>query len=266
MTQLTGYIRSFTAHDNGIDIHTDHQMLHLQVNPNLIVDISVAHQFSCCNCKKNVKKLYSQAYCFPCSQKLARCDLCILKPELCHYDQGTCREPAWGEEFCMIPHIVYLSYTSDIKVGITRKNRLHTRWREQGALMGAALFETQNRHEAGVIEHQLKSYYKDQTAWRKMLQTHTLDEQQFEQTFKEASAHIRTLTQKETLTFTPSRTHYLMPSEVKATSLASTKEAYQIQSPIIGIKGHYLLFPQGVVSTRSWLGRYVSYQSLEQNK
>jgi hypothetical protein len=25
--------------------------------------------------------------------KLAQCDLCIMSPERCHYDAGTCREP-----------------------------------------------------------------------------------------------------------------------------------------------------------------------------
>lgn len=61
----------------------------------------------------------------------------------CHYDAGTCREPSWGEQFCMTDHIVYLSNSSGVKVGITRATQLPTRWIDQGARQGIA-------HHAGV--------------------------------------------------------------------------------------------------------------------
>ena len=64
----------------------------------------VGHEFAlrfegeirCSNCGRSTRKSYSQGYCFPCSQRLAACDLCIVRPERCHFDQGTCREPEWG--------------------------------------------------------------------------------------------------------------------------------------------------------------------------
>ncbi len=59
--------------------------------------------------------------------------MCIMKPETCHYEQGTCREPQWGEENCMVDHFVYLSNTSSLKVGITRHTQIPTRWIDQGA-------------------------------------------------------------------------------------------------------------------------------------
>ena len=65
--------------------------------------------------------------------KLAACDICILKPELCHYKNGTCREPAWGEEHCLKPHYIYLANSSGLKVGITRKVNVPYRWIDQGA-------------------------------------------------------------------------------------------------------------------------------------
>ncbi|MEF1174739.1 DUF2797 domain-containing protein, partial [Vibrio sinaloensis] len=70
----------------------------------------------CCSCGKKTKKSYSQGHCFVCMKKLASCDMCIMKPETCHYDQGTCREPQWGEENCMVDHFVYLSNTSSLLV------------------------------------------------------------------------------------------------------------------------------------------------------
>ena len=78
----------------------------------------------CVHCGRAIKKTFSRGYCYPCFQKLARCDLCIVRPSRCHFDQGTCREEDWGREHCMIPHAVYLSVTSGLKVGITRAYRV----------------------------------------------------------------------------------------------------------------------------------------------
>ena len=69
----------------------------------------------CVACGRKTKKSYSQGHCYPCSQKLASCDLCIMKPETCHYAKGTCREPEWGEANCMQDHFVYLANSSGVK-------------------------------------------------------------------------------------------------------------------------------------------------------
>ena len=60
----------------------------------------------CSHCGRKTKKSFSQGYCYPCFSKLAQCDTCIMSPERCHYAAGTCREPAWGEQFCMTEHVV----------------------------------------------------------------------------------------------------------------------------------------------------------------
>ncbi|MGM0595241.1 MAG: DUF2797 domain-containing protein, partial [Pseudomonadota bacterium] len=44
---------------------------------------------NCIACGRKSKKSYCQGHCYPCSQRLARCDLCIMKPETCHYEKGT---------------------------------------------------------------------------------------------------------------------------------------------------------------------------------
>ena len=56
-------------------------------------------EIRCQHCNRLTKKSYSQGFCFPCMKKLAQCDLCIVSPERCHYDQGTCREPAPASNF-----------------------------------------------------------------------------------------------------------------------------------------------------------------------
>src|ERR687892_36111 len=60
------------------------------------IKLTFSGNIFCINCGKKTKKSYSQGFCFPCTIKLAECDLCILKPETYHYDKGTCREPSWG--------------------------------------------------------------------------------------------------------------------------------------------------------------------------
>jgi len=39
---------------------------------------------ACVGCGRAIKKSYQQGYCFPCTQRLAECDLCIVRPERCH--------------------------------------------------------------------------------------------------------------------------------------------------------------------------------------
>jgi hypothetical protein len=78
----------------------------------------------CVNCNRSIKKGFNQGYCYPCFISLAECDMCIMKPETCHYDAGTCREPSWGQAFCLKPHTVYLANSSGIKVGITRQTQV----------------------------------------------------------------------------------------------------------------------------------------------
>lgn len=70
---------------------------------------------NCVSCGRKTRKSFSQGYCYPCFQRLAQCDSCIVKPEQCHYHLGTCREPEWGETHCFIPHYVYLANSSDRK-------------------------------------------------------------------------------------------------------------------------------------------------------
>ncbi|HAB91636.1 MAG TPA: DUF2797 domain-containing protein, partial [Pseudomonas sp.] len=83
---------------------------------------------NCTHCDRLTKKSFGQGYCWPCFSKLAQCDSCMMSPEKCHYDAGTCREPEWAQDFCMTDHFVYLANSTGVKVGITRSSQLPTRW------------------------------------------------------------------------------------------------------------------------------------------
>ena len=123
----------------------------------------------CIVCERKTNKSFGQGYCYPCFRDLARCDLCIMKPETCHYDAGTCREPEWGDTFCMQDHIVYLANSSGIKVGITRINQVPTRWIDQGAIQALPIFRVKTRYQSGLVEVIFKAHVSDRTDWRKML-------------------------------------------------------------------------------------------------
>ena len=62
----------------------------------------------CVHCNRSIKKSFNQGYCYPCFISLAQCDMCIMKPETCHYEAGTCREPS-GARYFAFSHILFIS-------------------------------------------------------------------------------------------------------------------------------------------------------------
>ena len=124
---------------------------------------------NCIYCGKKVRKTFAQGYCFNCFTTLPQCDICILKPELCHYKNGTCRDSKWGEHHCFNDHYVYLANTSNIKIGITRSVNIPSRWIDQGAVQAQPIFKTNQRFLAGLIEVYFKKNISDKTSWQKML-------------------------------------------------------------------------------------------------
>ena len=143
------------------------------VNMNTLVgkkiEINFQGKISCSNCGNKTSKSFSQGYCFPCARSLARCDLCIMKPETCHHHLGTCREPEWGLKNCFSSHLVYLANSSGPKVGITRETNVPGRWIDQGAISAIPILKVKSRLDSGRVEAALKPFIADKTNWRKML-------------------------------------------------------------------------------------------------
>lgn len=229
------------------------------------------NQINCINCGKDLKKTYAGGYCFNCSQILARCDLCILKPELCHYSKGTCREPEWGEANCMISHYVYLSNTSELKVGITRHTQIPTRWIDQGAISALPIIKVGTRYQSGIFEVLLSEMVSDRTNWRKMLSGDValinlegerdrlfeefgerLDELEME--FGEDQIEI--LEDEQVVNIEYPVLEY--PTKIKSLSF---EKVPKIEGTLLGIKGQYLIFDIGVINIRKHTGYLASFQA-----
>lgn len=222
----------------------------------------------CQNCQRKTNKSYSGGFCFPCSQKLAQCDLCFMKPETCHFDKGTCREPDWGLSVCMQDHIVYLANSSGLKVGITRIGQVPTRWLDQGATQALPIFKVKSRYQSGLVEVLFKQHVADRTDWRKMLKgdAEPLDlAAQRDRLFEECAAEIETL-QKEFPdgAITPLTAENVVsirypvdsyPEKIKALNFDKTPA---VEGILQGIKGQYLILDSGVLNIRKFAGYQVA--------
>ena len=207
-------------------------------------------EIHCANCGRRTNKSYSQGYCYPCSQSLARCDLCMMKPETCHHHLGTCREPQWGLDNCFQSHVVYLANSSGVKVGITRKRNIPSRWVDQGAVQALPILAVDSRIVSGKLEMALKAFVADKTNWRKMLknEVETLDLPAIRD---ELLGQINT-TEAVELDESPLQIHYpVLQYPSKITSLNFDKTP-QIDGVLQGVKGQYLLLDTGVLNIRKF--------------
>lgn len=228
------------------------------------LSLSYTGEIQCVHCDRSTKKSFNQGYCYPCFKKLAQCDICIMKPEKCHFDAGTCREPEWGQEQCMRKHYVYFANTSGLKVGITRDTQLPTRWIDQGASAALPIAEVTSRHVAGLLEVILAQHVKDKTAWQSMLKGKPVDID-----LTEARAHWKTQLKAEIdqleANIGDHKIHWLDESEptqidfpvdtypTKVKSLNFDKQA-EIEGTLQGIKGQYLIMDTGVLNIRKFGG------------
>ncbi|WP_175653847.1 DUF2797 domain-containing protein [Pseudomonas sp. Marseille-P9899] len=238
------------------------------VNPMLgqTVRLEYLGAIHCSHCGRKTKTSFSQGYCYPCMTKLAQCDVCIMSPERCHYDAGTCREPSWGEQFCMTDHVVYLANSSGIKVGITRASQLPTRWLDQGASQALPILRVATRQQSGLVEDLLRSQVGDRTNWRALLKgdAEAVDLVAVrEQLFDSCADGLKALQERFGLQAIqplhdgqPLEIRYPVeayPSKIVSFNLDKNPVA---EGTLLGIKGQYLIFDTGVINIR----KYTAYQ------
>ncbi|MFC4766361.1 DUF2797 domain-containing protein [Effusibacillus consociatus] len=218
------------------------------------IELRYLGEKACCTCGRKAKKLFNNGYCYPCFTKLAECDLCIVKPHQCHYDQGTCRDTEFAESNCMTAHYVYLALSSGIKVGLTRKNRGKARWIDQGAIQAIPIAEVPTRKAAGEMEYFISQHIPDKTDWRKMLAGKVE-----ECDLLEIREQIRSLLPEEYREYLLDDqeiyqfTYPILETLEKIKSLSFDKQEV-IKGRLMGIKGQYLILDHAVLNIKKHTG------------
>lgn len=211
------------------------------------IRIDFHQHYQCLECGKE-KNIFAMGCCRNCYFTSPHTGQWVLRPELstAHLGQPD-RDLEVEAELQLQPHIVYLANSGGVKVGVTRKSQVLTRWIDQGAEYALPLAETTNRYEAGLIEVALKQHLSDKTNYRKML--------------KEDASYEDLIIYKQAVTqFVPEALqHYILkdaamtrleypvhqyPSKVNSVNL---KKTALIESVLTGIKGQYLIFDNNLV-------------------
>lgn len=199
-------------------------------------------EYKCLNCEKN-KKIFRQGFCYDCFQNIPSAGQWIMHPELstAHLDKED-RDLAYEKKVQLQPHIVYLANSSNVKVGVTRKTQVPTRWIDQGAHEAIAILETPNRYLAGITEMELKKHVADKTNWRTMLKNEIQDKDLVEEREKlkafipeEAKAYYLSSSEKYNINFPVLD----FPKQPKSINLEKNNS---YKGKLMGIKGQYLMF------------------------
>ena len=232
----------------------------LQVNQLIGKFIQIKHVgYQCLGCGDD-HGIFRQGFCKKCFFESPAVGDWIMRPELskAHLGQAD-RDLEYEKKMQLQPHIIYLALSSHLKVGVTRKSQLPTRWIDQGAHEAMVLIEVPNRYLAGVGEVALKEFFSDKTNWRKMLQNES-EPIIWEEAFNKALDHLPKdlkpymKTEKKQL----ERLHFPVHSyPTKVISLNLTKTPI-FEGKLTGIRGQYLLFEdQTVFNVRSNEGQKV---------
>lgn len=216
-------------------------------------EISLALKGTQCLHCNNVKPIFRQGFCQSCFFEIPQAAAWVMRPELskAHLDIED-RDLNYEKKVQLQPHIVYLALSSHLKVGITRKSQVPTRWIDQGAHQALALLEVPNRYLSGVAEVALKSIFSDKTNWRKMLQNEK-EPVDWNAARKQFIAHLpeelMPYLQSEQV---PTEIAYPVeqyPQKVKSLNLSKSPS---YSGKLVGVKGQYLLFEdQTVFNVRS---------------
>lgn len=239
----------------------------LPFSPEVDLTSFIGHQLSiratgvlsCVNCGRRVKKLFQQGFCYPCLTTAPEASECIVHPELCKAHLGEGPDPAWEESHHNTEHIVYLSHTGNVKVGVTRATQVPTRWIDQGAVGALIIARVPYRQLAGLIEVDLKRILADKTNWRAMLKEVHPDPDALRGARAQVIGALRDdLREHLLLDEEPATIRYpVLAYPPKVTSVSLEKHP-EVSGILVGIKGQYLLWEDGrVLNVRNQSGWHV---------
>ena len=238
-----------TEYLNPVEYYLDMESDFINVNQLLDREIQIEFiKYQCLNCGRD-RPIYRQGFCKSCFFETPRAGDWIMRPELstAHLDKED-RDLAFEKEMQLQPHIVYLANSSNVKVGVTRKQQVPTRWIDQGAHEAIELVEVPNRYLAGITEVAIKEHISDKTNWRKMLVNDIEDVDLVAEKDRlsafipdEVNAYYLDNQSKEIHIEFPVKKY---PEKVKSLSLKKTPSYTGV---LKGIKGQYLVFEDQTV-------------------
>jgi hypothetical protein len=238
-----------TEYGNPIQYYLVFENSFLNLNQLLGKDLAIEFLgYQCLNCGK-AKKIFRQGFCYDCFMSSPAAGDWIMKPELstAHLDLED-RDLEYEKRVQLQPHIVYLALSSEVKVGVTRKTQVPTRWIDQGAVQAIPIVEVPNRYLAGITEVALKEHFADKTNWQKMLKNEVPDADLIQE-----RANLKYIIPKEVQEyFHPEKEdlydlHFpVLEFPKKITSLNLDKTP-NFSGKLMGIKGQYLIFQDGTV-------------------
>ena len=252
-----GQILKMTT-QNGKPIQYFLNLSHDLINMNQLIgrNLKIKHVgYQCVNCGSE-EKIYRMGFCKKCFFESPYASDTIIRPELSTAHLGIAERDLEVEQSIQLqPHVVYLAYTGDVKVGVTRESQVPTRWIDQGATFALPIAKTENRYEAGMIEVALKEHLADKTNWRKMLQ----DERESDVDLIDFRNKIEDFFPKESKQFVIDENEvwkldfpYEAPAKISSFTLDSKPE---FEGVLKGIKGQYLCFNDGdFINVRSHEG------------
>ena len=204
--------------------------------------------YQCLNCSKK-KKIIRHGFCWDCFSTSAATGEWIIRPELSKAHLGIAdRDLAYETQAQVQPHIVYLALCSDVKVGVTRKSQIPTRWIDQGACAAIPLLDVPNRYLAGITEVALKNHYTDKTNWKKML-LNDITQADLIAERKRAEAHFPEEVRPyydSALVDVVELEYPTLAQPEKVAGLNLEKER-SYRGRLVGIRGQYLIFEDGKV-------------------
>lgn len=222
------------------------------------ITLKYENKIECIKCGRETVKSFNQGFCYPCFKDAPEAADWFIHPEKSQAHLGIEeRDLAYEEKVQLQPHIVYLSLTSGVKVGVTRGTQVPTRWIDQGAVQAIKLAQTPNRYLAGMIEVSLKEHMADKTNWRNMLMNvhpdvDLIEKKEFTKTLVPEEYHKYLVKENEVVDINFPVTSY--PVKVKSIGFDKVPE---YTGTLKGIKGQYLLFENGIVLNIRKHGGYV---------
>jgi len=220
-----------------------------------LIQIKFNDEIRCINCKNKIKKTYMQGYCYPCFISLPQTEDCVFKPHLCKAHLGEARDMVWAKNNCLVSTYVYLSLTSNLKVGVTRHSHIPSRWIDQGAHYAIRFAKTPNRYLAGLIELEISKYISDRTQWRKMI-LGQYDELDLINKKNDLYEYLPSNLDKYYLNNENIvELKYPIINNLEKIKSFNIEKFKSIKKKLIGIKGQYLMFDDShVLNVRKYTG------------